>query len=69
MAEKLDEMGFKSLVADPDVWIRPSVKTGREENYEYILMYMDDILAISMQPRDAMKGIERRFKFKNDTHF
>ena len=66
MAEKLDEMGFKSLVADPDVWIRPSVKTGREENYEYILMYMDDILAISMQPRDAMKGIERRFKFKND---
>ena len=27
---------------------------------------MDDILAISMQPRYVMKDIKRRFKFKND---
>ena len=29
-------------------------------------MYVDDILDISMQPRDVMKDIEQRFKFKND---
>ena len=46
--------------------MRPAVKLDGEEYYEYILMYVDDILAISMQPRDVMKDIERRFKFKND---
>ena len=29
-------------------------------------MYVDNILAISMQPRDVMKGTKQRFKFKND---
>ena len=59
-------MGFKSSVADPDFWIRPAVKPDGEEYYEYILMYVDDILTISMQPRYVMKDIERRFKLKND---
>ena len=66
MADKLDDMGFKSYLADPDIWMRPAVKPDRGEYYEYILMYVDDILAISMQPRDVMKDIERRFKFKNN---
>ena len=29
-------------------------------------MYVKDVLAISMKPRDVMKDIESRFKFKND---
>ena len=31
MAKKLDEIGFKSIPADPDVWIRPTIKPGGEE--------------------------------------
>ena len=58
-------MGFKSSVADPDVWMSTAVKPDIEEYYEYILMYVDNILAISMQPRDVVKDIERRLKFKN----
>ena len=46
--------------------MRPGVKPDGEEYYKYILMYVDNILAISMQLRDVMKDIERRFKFKND---
>ena len=30
LAEKLDYMGFKSTLADPDVWIRPAVKSDGE---------------------------------------
>ena len=44
----------------------PAVKPDREEYYEYIFMYVDNILSISMQPRDAMKVTEHRFKYKND---
>ena len=29
-------------------------------------MYVDNILAIFMQPRDVMMDIKQRFKFKND---
>jgi hypothetical protein len=29
MAKKLDEMGFKSSVTDPDVWLRPASKADR----------------------------------------
>ena len=34
MADKLDEMGFKSSVADLEVWMMPAVKPDREEYYE-----------------------------------
>eukprot|EP00978_Attheya_sp_CCMP212_P026548 scaffold87549_cov65-Attheya_sp.AAC.2 len=43
MAEKLDDMGFKSSYADPDVWLRPATKANGEEYYEYVLMYVDII--------------------------
>ena len=48
LAERLDEMGFKSSIADPNVWLRPETKADGEEYYEYILVYVDDLLAISV---------------------
>ena len=66
LADKLDSMGFKSSAADPEVWLRPAVKADGEEYYEYILCYVDDILAISQKPRDIMSQIQTTFKFKND---
>ena len=33
MADKLDEMGLKSSVADPDIWMRTAVKMDGEEYY------------------------------------
>jgi hypothetical protein len=66
MAKKLDEMGFKLSIADPDVWLRPASKADGEEYYEYILMYVDNILAISASPMPIMEDIQRMVKFKND---
>jgi hypothetical protein len=66
MAKKLDEMGFKSSVADPDVWLRPASRADGEQYYEYILMYVDNILAISADPMPIMEDIQRMVKFKND---
>ena len=51
LAVTLDDMGFKPSNANPDVWIRPAVKPNKEEYYEYILIYVDNILAISHVPK------------------
>jgi hypothetical protein len=66
MANKLDELGFKSSVVDPDVWMRPAAKADGETYYEYVLMYVGDILAISANPMPIMEDIQRMVKFKND---
>ena len=33
MAEKLDNKGFRTSVADPDVWMRPAIRSSGEEYY------------------------------------
>ena len=58
MAKKLDEIRFKSSPTDPDVWMKPAVKPDGEEYYEYVLMYVDDILAISMDPISIPMSME-----------
>ena len=59
MAEKLASM------ADPDVWLRAAAKGDGESYYEYVLMYVDDILAISCDARAILDEIQITFKFKN----
>jgi hypothetical protein len=66
LAETLDKIGFKSSIADPDVWLRAATKPDGEEYYEYILCYVDDILSISHDAKATMKAIERDFKFKKN---
>ena len=46
LVEILDEIGSKYIVADPDVWYREAMKSYCEGYYEYILDYVDDLLAI-----------------------
>ena len=58
MAKKLYEINFKSCVADPDVWLRPPVRPDGTEYYEYILMYVDNILAISVNATKILKSLE-----------
>jgi hypothetical protein len=67
MAEKLTEMGFQSTIADPDVWLRAASKGDGERYYEYVLMYVDDILlAISCDAQAILQDVQRTFKLKND---
>jgi hypothetical protein len=66
LAEKLEEIGFRSTTADPDVWLRAAVDVDGTEYYSYVLAYVDDILAIDKDPDAIMKQIGERFKFKNN---
>ena len=66
LAETLDAMGYKPSYADPDVWLRPAVKSDGFEYYELILCYVDDVLCISADPTESMKRIQDDFKLKDD---
>ena len=66
LAETLHDIGFKLSKADPDVWMRPAVKPTGECYYEYILCYVDDILAISHNSASVLKAVQVNFRFKDD---
>lgn len=66
LGEHLWSMDYRPSLADPDVWMRPAVKPNGEEYYEYVLCYVDDLLSISHDPKRTMKGIQMKFKLKDD---
>ena len=56
LAESLHDLGYKPSLADPDVYMRPAVKSNRFKYYEYVLTYVDDVLCISDNPMQTMRG-------------
>jgi len=67
MADTLREAGFKSCLADPDVWMRPNVRPSDGfKYYEYVLCYVDDVLAVSHEPRKIMEFLQTRYTLKNN---
>jgi len=46
-AESIKDLGFLSTHGDPDVYIRAAVKPAGEEYYEYLMVYVDDLLCVS----------------------
>ncbi len=60
----LTQIGFKSTKADPDVWMRKAKKPDGVTYWEYILCYVDDILVISHNPKDAMDMISHHVTLK-----
>ena len=66
LAETIDSMGFRSSMADPDIWMRPAIKADGEEYYEYLICYVDDVLGVSVEAIELMQEIQRDFKLKKD---
>ena len=57
LAETLYDLSYLPSKADPDVWIRPAIKENGFEYYEMTLVYVDDIMCISHDPRATMMAI------------
>ncbi len=47
LASSLHAIGYKSCLADPDIWLREVVRDDNTRYYEYLAVYVDDILSIS----------------------
>jgi hypothetical protein len=67
LASTMQELNFISCLADPDVWLRPAQKADGTEHYEYVLIYTDDFLCISSDPRNILDSIGKHFKLKPDS--
>ena len=61
----MDELGFKSYKADPDVWMQPSIKVYGARYWAYVLLHVDDLLVIIENSEDFIRDeIGRCFHIK-----
>ena len=61
----MTEMGFTSCKADPDVWMRPGIKSDGSTYWQYVLLYVDDILSIMEEPEKFIREeLGQRFTVK-----
>ena len=59
---------FKSCPADPDVWMRPSIKSDGTKVYDYVLLYTDDTLVVSENAESILRNeIGRYFELKKES--
>jgi len=65
LAECMRHMGYVSCLADPDLWMKPAVRESDGfEHYEYVLLYVDDVLAIGDNPQVVLEKIDKYFGLK-----
>ena len=64
LAGCMNDIGYTSCLADPDLWLRPNMKSNGSTIYEYILIYTDDILAIGLDPKLALNQVNGYCKLK-----
>jgi hypothetical protein len=59
IAHTLSDMGFLPSRGDPDIWMYQAFNQMTKASYwEYLLVYVDDLLAIVMEPRATLKILE-----------
>ena len=57
----MEFLNSKSCLADPDVWMRPAIKSDGSTYYEYILLYVDDALVVSENAESILRNELRRY--------
>jgi hypothetical protein len=65
LVQNLWDMGYRSTIADPDVFMRKASKSNGFEYYEYMLTYVDDCLCVSHRPEDTMDVIGKIYDLKD----
>jgi hypothetical protein len=64
-AQSLHDLGYTPSLADPDVWFRAETKPDGFAYYAYILVYVDDILVVSHEPKTTMEALSKLFRLKD----
>jgi hypothetical protein len=66
LSTTLNDMNFTPSKADPDVWMRAACQPNGYEYYEYILVYVDDLLVVSHAPELIMETIRKAYRLKEE---
>jgi hypothetical protein len=59
LSAKLRQMGFRPTKTNLDLWIRK-----KDDKYEYLASYVDDIIAISPHPMDIIEELKKTYILK-----
>ena len=65
LSDSIKKMGFANCKGDPDLYFKPQVKGDGIRYYEYLLVYVDDILCISHDTVAMMDELAARYCLKN----
>ena len=61
-------INFTSRPADPDVWMRPAIKSDGSKCYDYVLLYVDDALVVSENAESILRNeLGRYFELKEES--
>ena len=64
----MEFLNINSCLADPDMWMRPAIKSDGNTYYEYILLYVDDALVVSENAKSILRDeLWRYFHLKEDS--
>jgi len=58
-SDVLRDMGFVPSKAERDIWMRD-----RGDHYEYIAVYVDDLLIVSKDPEAIIESLTKKYNFK-----
>ena len=61
-------INFASCPADPDVWMRPAIKSDGTKCYDYVLLYVDDAWVVSKKAESILRNeLGRYFELKEES--
>ena len=60
----MEALNYLPCRDDPDVWMRKARKSNGTEYYDYMLLYVDDCLAISETSKEAVLHLNKFFKMQ-----
>ena len=61
-------LNFTSCPVDPDVWMRPAIKSDGSKCYDYVLLYVDDELVVSENAESVLRNeLGRNFELKEES--
>ena len=66
LAQSMTDLDYSPCQADADVWMRPMTKPDGFEYWEYVLIYVDDIMVISHEPEKLMESLSALYRLKED---
>ena len=59
-----ESLGFSPCRADPDVYLRRATKPDGTQYYEYVFIYIDDVLVLSHRGRDILTMLDQHYLLK-----
>ena len=65
LANEIRNMGFINTKGDPDVYRRKASRPSGETYYEYLIVYVDDIICVSHQPQKWMDILAATYRLRD----